>query len=164
MLYLKFVTRHLTVNPVYSVSVQGKKPRHCTKRFVNPTVKNIQSGVLLSRGPIATYKTVQNLSRVFHSAVTKQKFIAAGEKLHEFGFGSMVILEDCRNSHVFVKKSPQEMQGILGMTGSDLCTFEEYGARFEMDLPSAVGQNILDSLTGLGYISVKEKKIKYQLL
>ena len=123
------------------------------KRFLNPNVKNIKSGILLSPGPVSNYKSVQNLSRVFHSAVTKQKFVDGATKLQEEGYGELVFLDELRNTTcAFVKKPVPEMQNFLQQIGTDLCTFKEYEMRYNMPPPSSVGAKELDLLRERGYL------------
>ena len=123
------------------------------KRFLNPNVKNIKSGILLSPGPVSNYKSVQNLSRVFHSAVTKQKFVDGAKKLQEEGYGELVFLDELRNTTcAFVKKPVLEMQNFLQQIGTDLCTFEEYKMRYNMPPPSSVGTKELETLWERGHL------------
>ena len=122
------------------------------KWSMNPNLKNIKSGILLSPGPISNYQSVQNLSRVFHSAVTKQKFLDGAAKLHQEGFGTLVYLDEIQKTCAFVKRPLHEMQIILENTGSDLCTYEEYERWFRLNLPASIGVRTVDILRRKGYL------------
>ena len=128
----------------------GKKLGLIKNRFSNPSTRSIMSGLLLVPGPVATIRSVQGLSRVFNNAANKPKFLSAANKLQEAGLGTLVTMPRVPHSPtVFIKKPLEEIQELLLLKeNEDLCTVEEYAARFKMMPPSTVPLKLQETLVG----------------
>ena len=121
------------------------------KRFSNPSPKNVQSGVLLSPGPVSVLQAVQGLSGVFHNAVTKQKFLTAASKLQAANLGSLVVLEGIsRQCHVFVKKPPAEVEAVIN--SEDLCSYGEYVQQYMVASSKAISEKIKQHVVLMGLV------------
>ncbi len=91
------------------------------------------TGILLSPGPMCNLRVVQCLSRVFMSAVNKAKFLSAANKLQAASLG--VLVSGVRGGHVFIKKSPKDIEDILQQNEyQDLCTMREYTYRYNLSM------------------------------
>ena len=122
------------------------------KRFSNPSLKNIQSGLLLSPGPVSVLQAVRGLSGVFHNAVTKQKFLMAASKLEAANLGSLVVLEVIsRQCHVFVKKPPsEEVEAVVN--SEDLCSYGEYVQQYMVASSKAISEKIKQHVVLMGLV------------
>ncbi len=106
-----------------------------------PTIRNIMSGILLLPGPVATSLAVKQSSRIFLFALNKSKFEMAANKLKALNLGSLVYLHG-KKVPVFIKKLPTEIGPLLAADGcQDLCTLDEYTARFQSVPPKSITSN-----------------------
>ena len=115
--------------------------------------------ILLSKGPITTQNTLRNnFTKLRH--ITKEEFLEAGKKLEGFSLGSFVKImmpKSKRFSLVFIKNSPQQVEGTIGMMPG-LCTLQEYSERFAMRIPPVISLRMRAELVNLGYVTEKQLK------
>ena len=116
--------------------------------------------ILLSKGPITTQNTLRNnFTKLRH--ITKEEFVEAGKKLEGFSLGSFVkimIPKSKRFSLVFIKNSPQQVEGTIRMMAPGLCTLQEYSERFAMRIPPVISLRMRAELVNLGYVTEKQLK------
>ena len=104
------------------------------ERFSLASNRKIMSGILLTQGPVSIHKSVKNLSPAFKVGLSKAKFLTAANHLVQANLGTLIVLDAIsRTSHVFIKKPPAEVKGILELKeNQDLCSIEDYESRFHM--------------------------------
>ena len=124
------------------------------RRFALASMRNVMSGILLAAGPVSTRITVKNLSPAFNLAVNKTKFLAAAKQLEVANLGNLMLLEDIsRTTHVFIKRHPVEVEGILLQPcNQDLCTPIEYAQRFSAYAPTTITDHMKKCLVKRGLV------------
>ena len=111
------------------------------------------AGVLLSAGPVATMKSVQRTSQAFLFSVTKSKFDTASQKLQAAGLGRFVevnVARQGKSTTVFIKKTPEEISnGLMRPENADLCTLEQYVARYNLPPAAMIREKLQKKLIKL---------------
>ena len=119
------------------------------------------TGMLLTAGPLATLRLVRDTSRKLLLTVTKAKFETAAKRLEGSNLGRLVVLSgQGPKGAAFVKMSPAEIAPYLQMAeNADLCTLEEYEARFNLPSPPSITEKIKRQVALLGsWVGVKEEQ------
>ena len=123
------------------------------------TEQETMRSILLSKGPITTQHTLRNnFKKLRH--ITKEEFTSAAKKLEQFNLGSLVkvaVPKASRASDIFIKKSADQVGGILSMMPG-LCTLQEYSERFAMRVPPVISLRLRAQLVNLGFVSEKQLK------
>ena len=121
------------------------------------------AGVLLTPGVVVTRKSARNISRVFLHSLSKAKFENACKRLQLANLGQFMSLN--RGVTVFIKKQPEEVAEILQREENcDLCTFEEYLAKFDAPLPAPIKDTLINRLNEIGALpgqSVKRAEAEW---
>ena len=119
------------------------------------------TGMLLTAGPLATLRLVRDTSRKLLLTVTKAKFETAAKRLESANLGRLVVLGgQGPKGAAFIKMSPAEITPYLQIPeNADLCTLEEYEARFHLPSPPSITEKIKRQVAILGtWVGVKEEQ------
>ncbi len=107
------------------------------------------SVILLTKGPVCTVAAIHQNGPVVVRKIVKSQFLRAASLLDtaNLGFLVQVTLGFKKNSvhDVFIKKEPSEVKEALE-ENKDLCSFEEYTARFYMPAPAIIRPALRDEL------------------
>ena len=110
------------------------------------------AGVLLTPGPVTTHMSVKRLSRIFNTAVTKNKFMTAARQLQTAGLGSLMEIKT--NLHCFIKRPPSSevIDILLSPEYCDLNTGVDYARRYDLPVSAVVTDRIKSILVLQGLV------------
>ena len=114
------------------------------------TVRQIMSAILLIKGPVCNTDAINKNGPVAVRHIVKSQFLQAANALEKADLGYMghVIMEhpkQVRTVGIFIKKVPSEIgQSLKG--NEDLCSLDEYTARFHMPAPACIRPKMREQL------------------
>ncbi|XP_072016031.1 uncharacterized protein [Amphiura filiformis] len=111
------------------------------------TTRKIMSVILLTKGPVCTYTSIQTNGPPAVRRIGKTLFLRAAHALEAANLGTLVKVFGGGNrpNEVFIKKLPPEVgQGLV--RNEDLCGLEDYAMKFHMPSPSSIRQRLRDEL------------------
>ena len=113
------------------------------------------SAILLTAGPVSTSEAVKNTSRRLHY-LKSTRFFEAATELQNINLGTLVSLSQQRGvgHKVFVKKSPEEADQVLG-ANPQLCSVENYTARYRKPPSKAIGLQLKAKLVAMKLVPKK---------
>ena len=120
------------------------------------TARNIMSGILLTPGPVVNFSSMRSTRRVFLHSVNKSKFDNAGNKLKAANLGNFISVQyqNKMKLSVFLKKHPDEIrEDLKSEENKDLCSIEEYSAKYFSPSPAGINDRLKRILVSLGLLS-----------
>lgn len=132
---------HIILFHLFSQGGKGRHIKRPEKRSIIPcstiSIRSIMGAVLLTAGPVASFRMVQKNRRRMRS-LKEDDFLAALNQLQTDGFGRMVQFNvgssKTKVRQVFVKLRPSEIEESL-MLNPDLCTPADYHERYSLPSP-----------------------------
>ncbi|XP_072016039.1 uncharacterized protein [Amphiura filiformis] len=120
--------------------------KHLGQKTAVVTSRTIMSAILLMKGPICTHNAIHDNGPTAVRHIVKKQFLRAAGSLQAANLGKLVQIKVFRRTYdVFVKAEPSQIGRDLA-NNMDLCTLDEYAARFFMTTPRVIKQEIRDEL------------------
>ncbi|XP_072015218.1 uncharacterized protein [Amphiura filiformis] len=115
------------------------------------TKRNIMAAILQTPGPVSSHGAINRYWKFLRCSTVKQ-FMAAGMELERLNLGQLVgIKTGAREVQMFVKKMPNEAQGLLEFN-QDLCTPAKYLEKFKGNTPKCIGWRVRSTLISNGLV------------
>ncbi|XP_072016036.1 uncharacterized protein [Amphiura filiformis] len=109
-------------------------------RIVNEyALENVMTSIIRQPGSLVTIDSFRRIASKRIRSLPKDLFASAILNLQALGLGQIVdapVSHKIKNSHVFVKKPPDEVHDAL--LASNLCRYEEYVMKYHRPLPSCL--------------------------
>ena len=113
------------------------------------------SAILLSAGPVSTSEAMKYTSRRLHD-LKAMRFSEAATELQNINLGTLVSISQTKGrvNKVFVKKSPEEAEQVLG-ANPHLCSVDNYTARYNKPPSKAIGLQLKAKLVAMKIVPKK---------
>ena len=112
------------------------------------------AALLQTAGPVSTHAMLTSNWR-FLNLLNSKQFQSAANDLQTMGLGLLVAIQNSgtRASHVFVKKPPSQVQGILQQQPQLRTDPDYYASRYAMPASKKVKLNVRAKLVSMGLLA-----------
>ena len=132
------------------------------------TNQDIKRSILLTAGPVATYRTFAKQGSPHLRAITKEEYSRAVHELQAANLGDVVISKrgSRPESIIFIKKPPKDAKAVLESStpnsDDELCTLDKYTEKYQRPVPSGMNFNVRLKVVELGFVTEDQMKLKSQ--
>ncbi|XP_072015287.1 uncharacterized protein [Amphiura filiformis] len=122
------------------------------------SIQDIKRSILLTAGPVATYRTFAKQGSPHLRTITKEQYSNAVHELQAANLGNVIIIKrgSRPESIIYIKRPPQEAKE--GLTTQDLCPIEKYTEKYQRPPPSGMNANVRLKVVELGYVTEEQMR------
>ena len=125
-----------------------------------PVLSNqeIKRHILLTSGPVTTYRTFAKQGSPYLRNITKQQYSDAVNGLQAANLGDVITLQKGARpeSIVYIKRHPNIIQSVL--EAEDLISLQEYADKYNRPTPSGMNMNVRSKVVELGFVTEEQMK------
>ncbi len=122
------------------------------------SIQDIKRSILLTAGPVATYRTFAKQGSPHLRSITKEQYSTAVHELEAANLGSVITCKrgSRPESIIYIKKPPQEAEE--GLKSHDLCALDKYTEKYQRPPPSGMNANVRLKVVELGYVTEEQMR------